>query len=378
MNKAVSILFLVAVAICGCAKAASLGDALVTIYDGSAAAAEAVEEVNRAKREPEAIFEDFDDIEARTKHHHHHGHHGHHVHHNHHHHHHHHHGDNEEYYSKPVSCKKCGGGGGGGATFATSSAGAISSGDGGHGGHGGFGGSQSASQSAAYNFGPFSASFSASHSTGNGGKQKVVDETLGIEEGLDPSGSNAEIGQPAFDEIIVESTLTVRGKSGPRSGKSLPSNSRLASRFVTGPTPTNEEKVNGSTQVLSRRRRAPYARSAGQNFNDFRPVPFGFNFPGHSSSAAQASSNAFNSNTPFGKFGAAASQSSSQSQNYGPNGFEGSQGHSASQTYFLPNGGKIDVSFSNSYSVENGRPSFANSQAVTYTAPDGKVHTISG
>lgn len=33
--------------------------------------------------------------------------------------------------------------------------------------------------------------------------------------------SFSEIGSPAFDEIVVESTLTVRGKPGSRGGKSL-------------------------------------------------------------------------------------------------------------------------------------------------------------
>lgn len=62
-----------------------------------------------------------------------------------------------------------------------------------------------------------------------------------------------EIGQPAFDEIVVESTLTVRGKSGSRSGKSLVNDSPQKSEALS--QTSKAEIIDGSSAVQNRNRR---------------------------------------------------------------------------------------------------------------------------
>ena len=102
-----------------------------------------------------------------------------------------------------------------------------------------------------------------------------------------------------------------------------------------------------------------------------RPQNFGGNnFPSYGQSSAQANANAFNqyqgpngfgssnalagaqsfnSQGPLGGFGASAANSGSQGFHAGPNGITGNAGFSGSQSYQLPGGKNIALSYGSGY-----------------------------
>lgn len=68
---------------------------------------------------------------------------------------------------------------------------------------------------------------------------------------IDGHGPFSEIGSPAFDEIVVESTLTVRGKPGSRGGKSLAK--QVPDKAESKP----ETMIREADAILERPKRVP-------------------------------------------------------------------------------------------------------------------------
>ncbi|CAH0563667.1 unnamed protein product [Brassicogethes aeneus] len=145
---------------------------------------------------------------------------------------------------------------------------------------------------------------------------------------------------PAFDEIIVNSSLNVRNKNKTRIARAQPTHHNM--------------------------------------FNNFPPFP---NFGG-GAAAGSAQSQAFNAFGPTTNFGASATGAQTQAFNFGPKGITGTAGISGTQQYNLPNGGSFNVDFSEAFSAASqaASKSTANGNAVslTYKGPDGKIMPIKG
>ncbi|XP_044256725.1 uncharacterized protein LOC123006363 [Tribolium madens] len=137
---------------------------------------------------------------------------------------------------------------------------------------------------------------------------------------------------PAFDEIVVESHLTVRRKSNARQARTQ----------------------NGTTE-------APKIKAKREIRNPLRQPPF-------SASAANSQSQSFNSFGPLGTFGASAASSQSQNFGFGPNGILESAGFSGTQQYMF-NGQTIDIAFGGGFSGNQGA-------VVTVTGHNGKKRPL--
>ncbi|XP_064215487.1 uncharacterized protein LOC135267253 [Tribolium castaneum] len=133
---------------------------------------------------------------------------------------------------------------------------------------------------------------------------------------------------PAFDEIVVESHLTVRRKSNARQARTQ----------------------NGTTE-------APKIRTKREIRKPLRQPPF-------SASAASAQAQSFNSFGPLGSFGASATGALSQSFGGGP----ASAGFSGTQQYTF-NGQTIDIAFGGGFSGNQGA-------VVTVTGPHAKTRKL--
>lgn len=70
---------------------------------------------------------------------------------------------------------------------------------------------------------------------------------------------------------------------------------------------------------------------------------------GFGSSDSLAGAQSFHSQGPLGSFGASAANSGSQGFNVGPNGIQGNAGFSGSQSYILPNGKTLALSYGSGY-----------------------------
>lgn len=92
-----------------------------------------------------------------------------------------------------------------------------------------------------------------------------------------------------------------------------------------------------------------------------------------SASSAAAQAQGFQSNSPFGNFGASAANAGSQGFSYGENGFSGNAGLSGSQSYNLPNGNTLAISYTNGFSIgPDGKPTVSKGNSIAYTGSDGQ------
>ncbi|XP_055702787.1 uncharacterized protein LOC129801590 [Phlebotomus papatasi] len=167
-----------------------------------------------------------------------------------------------------------------------------------------------------------------------------------------------------FDEIIVESSLNIRKKPTPV---------RQSRSFV--------EELSGSAAVRRVRREDgnnfPNFENFGPNFGNFGSSSalananaqnqyFGQN--GFGGSAANAGAQSFESHGPLGGFGAAASNAQSQGFNVGPNGITGSAGLSGGQTYNLPNGQTLSLTYGNTVSFgPDGKPTVSRGNSIAFS-----------
>ncbi|KAJ3639444.1 hypothetical protein Zmor_002805 [Zophobas morio] len=171
--------------------------------------------------------------------------------------------------------------------------------------------------------------------------------------------SKSAFGQ-AFDEIVVESHLTVRRKNNGRQGRTQ--------------NVTNEE-----TGIVKTKREIKLPQQSRQTFvqpqtpNLLASAPqkqFG-------ASAANSQAQAFNSFGPLGSFGASATGSQTQSFGVGPNGLVGSAGFSGTQQYNF-NGQTIDIAFGNAFSGVGPNKGAGAGAVITITGPDGKKRPLTG
>ncbi|XP_068916691.1 uncharacterized protein [Tenebrio molitor] len=149
---------------------------------------------------------------------------------------------------------------------------------------------------------------------------------------------------PAFDEIVVESHLTVRRKNNARQGRTQ--------------NVTNEAGIVKTKREIQLPVYSPQTVQQGRNLH--KSKQFG-------ASAANSQSQAFNSFGPLGSFGASAAGTQTQSFAAGPNGLTGAVGFSGTQQYTF-NGQTIDVAFGSGFS--------GNKAVVTVTGPDGKKRPL--
>lgn len=98
-------------------------------------------------------------------------------------------------------------------------------------------------------------------------------------------------------------------------------------------------------------------------FPQFQPLTGG-------ASAAQAQAQGFQSAGPLGAFGASSAGAGSQGFQYGPQGLSGNAGLSGSQSYNLPNGQTIALSYANGFSVgPDGKPTITKGNSIAFTGP---------
>ncbi|XP_058831292.1 uncharacterized protein LOC131689920 [Topomyia yanbarensis] len=102
--------------------------------------------------------------------------------------------------------------------------------------------------------------------------------------------------------------------------------------------------------------------SANANANAFSE---GFGPGGFGGSAANAQAQSFSSGGPLGSFGASAANAASEGFNVGPNGASGSASFAGSQTYELPGGKDISISYSDGFSIGANGPTFSGGDAIS-------------
>ena len=101
--------------------------------------------------------------------------------------------------------------------------------------------------------------------------------------------------------------------------------------------------------------------NANANSQNFGPNGFG-------ASQAGAGAQSFQSQGPLGGFGASASNAQSQGFQAGPGGIQGNAGFSGGQSYNLPGGHNVALTYGAGYNVgPDGRPSVSNSNSLAYT-----------
>ncbi|RZB38681.1 hypothetical protein BDFB_002747 [Asbolus verrucosus] len=169
----------------------------------------------------------------------------------------------------------------------------------------------------------------------------------------------AAFGQ-AFDEIVVESHLTVRRKSNGRQARTQNVTNEGTGIIKTKREikfPLNSHQI-GEHHKLQRN---------PQTLLAFPPKQFG-------GSAANSQAQTFNSAGPLGSFGASAAASQTQSFGLGPNGLTGGAGFSGTQQYKF-NGQTIDIAFGNAFSGNGAKTGGA---VVTVSGPDGKKRPLHG
>lgn len=103
------------------------------------------------------------------------------------------------------------------------------------------------------------------------------------------------------------------------------------------------------------------AANANANSQQFGPNGFG-------ASQAGAGAQSFQSQGPLGGFGASSSNAQSQGFQAGPGGIQGNAGFSGGQSYNLPGGHNVALTYGSGYNVgPDGRPSVSNSNSLAYT-----------
>lgn len=110
----------------------------------------------------------------------------------------------------------------------------------------------------------------------------------------------------------------------------------------------------------------PQQQQFNGGFPQFQPLS-------GSASSAAAQAQGFQSNSPFGNFGASAANAGSQGFSYGENGFSGNAGLSGSQSYNLPNGNTLAISYTNGFSIgPDGKPTISKGNSIAYTGANGQ------
>ncbi|GAB0100851.1 hypothetical protein DMENIID0001_169480 [Sergentomyia squamirostris] len=203
----------------------------------------------------------------------------------------------------------------------------------------------------------------------------LVFTILAIVSVLQVSGQTASSKQPqgvtygsAFDEIVVESSLNIRKKPTPvRQSRSFPDISRRSVRRV--------RRQNGNFQQKFGNNNFP--NNFGGNLGDYgsssalanaHAMNQFFGSDGFGGSAALAGAQSFESHGPLGGFGASAANSQSQGFSVGPSGIRGSAGLSGGQTYNLPNGQTLSLTYSDSVSFgPDGKPTVSKGSSIAFS-----------
>lgn len=95
---------------------------------------------------------------------------------------------------------------------------------------------------------------------------------------------------------------------------------------------------------------------------------------GFGASAANAGAQAFQTQGPLGGFGASASNAQSQGFQVGPNGLTGSAGLSGGQSYNLPNGQTLSLTYANGVSFgPDGRPTVSKGNSIAFSGGPGQA-----
>ncbi|XP_055315562.1 ATP-dependent RNA helicase glh-1-like isoform X2 [Sitodiplosis mosellana] len=175
------------------------------------------------------------------------------------------------------------------------------------------------------------------------------------------------------EEVIVESSLTVNPQSQIKSRKIrdaiyyLVSDSSLvrAKRQFGGPG-FGGSGFGGSGFGGPGFQQPNYDSSqstAQSNSHSQGAGPAGFG-----NANALAGAQAFQTNGPTGSFGATATNAHTDTSNSSPyGGFSGSNANSGGQTYNLPNGQTLSISYNNGFSNTNGNPAHSQGSSVAFS-----------
>ncbi|XP_055533443.1 PE-PGRS family protein PE_PGRS47-like isoform X2 [Wyeomyia smithii] len=158
----------------------------------------------------------------------------------------------------------------------------------------------------------------------------------------------ARTNDAAFEEVLVQSSLNVR-----KSNSAARRHVRSLMDLLMAPSHSRPKRQFGFG-----------ASSSNANANAFNQQ---YGPQGFGASAANAGAQSFYNQGPGGGFGASAANSGSQGFQAGPGGLSGSAGMSGSQSYHLPGNRDISLSYTQGFSVANGRPNVSQGNSISFT-----------
>ncbi|XP_055629453.1 uncharacterized protein LOC129770562 [Toxorhynchites rutilus septentrionalis] len=159
----------------------------------------------------------------------------------------------------------------------------------------------------------------------------------------------------AFEEIQVQSSLNVRKTNLPARRHVRSIEDLLLNGMYSGSQHTVKSRTKRQFGKFG-------ATSSNANANAFNQQ---FGPQGFGASAANAGAQSFYNQGPLGGFGASAANAQSQGFQVGPGGITGSAGMSGSQSYSLPGNRDISLSYTQGFSVANGKPSVSQGNSIS-------------